>query len=214
MTTLMSLVEAIRRRIPRALVPLVITARYLLAWSRKGVREDARAQMNFLLEKTRPEADLDQAARAYVRGQVWRGEVRWHPEMVTNKRIVGFEHLLAARELGRGVMLNFMHHGTYEGAFGSISSAGVPLHMIVYPYMVREDAPSWLKQHMRVACTGGGTTVSAEIGTAGIIDLLNRGGKVTAVASDVPGRTPLRFVGRDVLGRTALRGWPPTPTRP
>ena len=52
---------------------------------------------------------------------------------------------------------------------------------------------------MRVACTGGGVRVSAEVGTQGIIDLLNQGA-IVAVASDVPGRTPLRFVGREVLG--------------
>jgi lauroyl/myristoyl acyltransferase len=71
--------------------------------------------------------------------------------------------------------------------------------MIVYPYMVRDDAPRWLKQHMLVACTGGGVRVSAEVGTQGIIDLLNQG-SVVAVASDVPGRTPLRFAGHEVLG--------------
>jgi lauroyl/myristoyl acyltransferase len=199
MSALHRIVEVLRRAVPGPLFPLLLAARFLVAWARPAVREDARVQMGFLLEKSRPEADVEAAARAYVRSQVWRGEVRWHPEMVTHKRIVGLEHLLAARELGRGVMLNFMHHGTYEGAFGSIGRAGVMLHMVVYPYMVREDAPRWLKQHMSVACTGGGVPVSAEIGTAGIIGLLGEG-KVVAVASDVPGRTPLRFVGRDVLG--------------
>lgn len=196
---LIVLVEALRRRIPRPLLPLLVGARSLAAWAQPGVRTDARQQMAFLLEKSRPDVDLEAKARAYVRRQVWRGELRWHPETITHKRIVGLEHLLAARDLGRGVMVNFMHHGTYEGAFGSIGNSGVQLHMIVYPYMVREDAPTWLKQHMSVACTGGGVAVSAEIGTQGILDLLNQG-KVAAVASDVPGRTPLRFAGRDVLG--------------
>jgi lauroyl/myristoyl acyltransferase len=195
----LDLVDALRRRIPRAVLPLVVGVRYLLAWGRPDVRADARAQMTFLLEKSRPDADIEAAARAYVRRQVWRGELRWHPELITHLRIEGLDHLLAAREAGRGVMLNFMHHGTYEGAFGSIGRSGTQLHMIVYPYMVREDAPSWLKQHMSVACTGGGLAVSAEIGTQGILDLLGQG-RVVAVASDVPGRTPLRFVGRDVLG--------------
>jgi lauroyl/myristoyl acyltransferase len=114
-------------------------------------------------------------------------------------RVVGMEHMDQARRDGRGLMLNFVHHGTYEGAFASLSRLGAPPHMIVYPYMVRDDAPRWLKQHMRVACMGGGVRVSADVGSQGIIDLLNQG-KIVAVASDVPGRTPLRFVGRDVLG--------------
>ncbi len=191
--------ESIRCRIPRALLPVVVGLRFLAAWSRSSVRADAREQMRFLLEQTRPEADLEAVARRYVKQQIWRGELRWHPELITQMRVEGIEHLLAARDLGRGVMLNFVHHGAYEGGFASLARLGAPAHMIVYPYMVRDDAPRWLKQHMRVACMGGGTKVSAEIGTQGIIDLLNRG-TVVAVASDVPGRTPLRFVGRDVLG--------------
>jgi lauroyl/myristoyl acyltransferase len=192
-------IEALRRRVPGPLLPVMVQLRFLLSWARSEVRADARAQMAFLLEESRPDADIEAAARAYVRRQVWRGELRWHPELITHKHIEGLDHLVNAQELGRGVMLNFMHHGTYEGAFASLNRLGLDLQMIVYPYMMRDDAPRWLKQHMRVACIGGGRPVSAEVGTQGILDLLNQG-NVVAVASDVPGRTPLRFAGRDVLG--------------
>jgi lauroyl/myristoyl acyltransferase len=193
------IVEALRRRVPLALLPVLVGLRFRIAWARPSVRAEAREQMRFLLERTRPAADVDAAARAYVRRQILRGELRWHPETLTDMRIVGLEHLLAARDLGRGVMLNFMHHGSYEGAFGSLGKRGVRLQMMVYPYMVRDDAPRWLKQHMSIACTGGGVPVSAEVGAQGIIDRLNQG-SVVAVASDVPGHTPLQFVGREVLG--------------
>jgi len=199
METAIQIVETVRSRVPRVLLPLVVGLRFVLAWSRPSVRADARAQMAFLLEHTRPEVDLDATARAYVKQQIWRGELRWHPDLITRMRVVGLEHLVGARDRGRGVILNFVHHGTYEGGFASLARLGAPAHMLVHPYMTRDDAPRWLKQHMRIACTGGGAKVSAEIGTQGIIDLLNQG-SVVAVASDVPGRTPLRFVGRDVLG--------------
>ena len=198
-TILAGFAESTRRRVPRALLPVLVGVRFLIAWSRPSVRTDAREQMRFLLEQTRPGVDLDVVARAYVRNQIWRGEVRWHPELVTRLRVEGIEHLRAARGRGRGVILNFMHHGTYDGALASVGRLGVPAHMLVYPYMVREDAPRWLKQHMRVARMGGGTAVSTEIGTQGIIDLLNQR-EVVAIASDVPGRTPLRFAGREVRG--------------
>jgi lauroyl/myristoyl acyltransferase len=188
-----------RAHIPRMLLPLVVALRTRLEWSRSAVREDARTQMRFLLEKTRPEADLEAVARRYVRRQAWRGELRWHPEMVTRMRVEGMEHMHAAMARGRGVMLNFIHHGTYEGALSSVARLGAPADMIVHPYMVRPDAPRWLQQHLKVACFGGGRAVSAEVGTRGIVDLLGEG-RVVAVASDVPGRTQLRFVGRDVLG--------------
>jgi lauroyl/myristoyl acyltransferase len=188
-----------RRRIPRALLPLVVALRARLAWSRAGVREDARAQMRFLLEKARPEADLESAAMAYVRRQVWRGELRWHPEMITQMRVEGMQHMRAAQSRGHGVMLNFMHHGSYEGALASVARLGAPADTIVYPYMLRPDAPRWLRQHIKVACWGGGRALSAEIGSLGMVDLL-RQQRVVAVASDVPGRTLLPFAGRDVLG--------------
>jgi lauroyl/myristoyl acyltransferase len=198
-TSPQSAVGRIRSSIPRWLLPLVVGVRFRLAWSRAAVREDARAQMRFLLEHTRQDADINAVARDYVRYQVRRGELRWHPEMITSLRVDGIEHLLAARDEGRGVLLNFVHHGYYDGAFPSIARYGVRCRMVVYPYMLEPDAPLWIKQHVALACTGGGTPVSAAVGNDGITDLL-RQGEVVAIASDVPGRTPLSFVGRDVLG--------------
>jgi lauroyl/myristoyl acyltransferase len=193
------LVDSLRRLLPAALVPALVDVRFRIAWSRASVREDARRHMQFLLERTRPEADREAAARGYVRHMIWRGEMRWHPKVITRQRIVGIEHLIAARERGHGVILNFMHHGAYDGAFPSLARLGVPCHMLVHSYMTRADAPRWLQQHLRVSSSDGGTPVSSEVGTAGITDLLT-GGAVVAIASDVPGRTPLRFAGREVLG--------------
>ena len=189
----------VRAALPTALLPLLVAVRTRLAWRSAAVREDARTQMRFLLEHTRPDADLDAAARAYVRYQVRRGELRWHPELLTGLRVEGLEHLVDARARGRGVVLNFVHHGHYDGAFPSIARLGVPAHTVVYPYMLEPDAPLWLQQHVRIGTANGGTAVSAAVGTEGLVDLLRRG-EVVAIASDVPGRTPLRFVGRDVLG--------------
>lgn len=192
-------VEWLRRSVPSPLLPLLVTVRSLVAWRIPSVRADARAQMAFLVEHTRPDLDLDTVARAYVRRQAWRGELRWHPETITHQRVVGLHHLVDARDLGRGVVLNFMHHGIYEGALASLGHLGVPSCMVVYPYMLSDSAPRWLKQHIRVGCSGGGSALSAGAGTRGITDLLARG-EVVAIASDVPGSTPLRFVGRDVVG--------------
>ncbi|HEU5038899.1 MAG TPA: hypothetical protein VFT70_17965 [Nocardioides sp.] len=193
------LAARIRSRVPTSVLPALVAARSRAAWSRAAVREDAVAQMRFLLEHTRPDADLDAVARAYVRYQARRGELRWHPELITGLRVVGMDHMLGARAHGRGVLLNFVHHGYYDGAFPSIARLGAPAHMVVYPYMLESDAPLWLQQHVRVGSANGGTAVSAAVGTDGLLEILRRG-DVLAIASDVPGRTPMRFVGRDVLG--------------
>ena len=192
-------VEWLRRHLPVAMLPVLVTVRFRVAWAVPAVRADARRQMRFLLEHGRTDADVEAAARGYARWMIWRAEARWHPETVTQQRVEGLEHLIGARDLGRGVVLNFMHHGAYDGAFASLARLGAPSHMLVHPYMVRPDAPRWLKQHMRVASSAGGFVTSAEIGTEGITDLL-RSGAVVAIASDVPGRTPVKFVGRELLG--------------
>lgn len=199
MTTTEERLATLRARVPAPLLPGLIAARARLAWRRASVREDARAQMRFLLEHTRPEADIEAAARAYVRFQARRGELRWHPDQLASLPVVGLEHLVAARDAGAGVVLSFVHHGFYEGAFASIARRGVPGHLVAYPYMLEPDAPLWLRQHVRVSCLHGGTPVSAAIGSDGIRDLL-RQGHVVAIATDVPGRTPMRFAGREVLG--------------
>ena len=189
----------LRGRVPRVAVPGLVAARARLEWSREAVRRDARAQMRFLLEHTKPEADLDDAARAYVRYQAWRGEARWHPELISDLPVRGLGHLTAARERGRGVIVSFMHHAHYEGAFASIARRGVSAHVVVYPYMLRDDAPAWLKQHLHVAISGGVRVVSADLGSEGLTALLEAG-EVVGIASDVPGHTPVRFLGRDVVG--------------
>ncbi len=98
------------------------------------------------------------------------------------------------------MILNFMHHGSYDGAAGSLGRLGVPCHMLVYPYMVREDAPALAQAAHAGGADGRRRRPSApRSGPQGIIDLLNQG-EVVAIASDVPGRTPVRFAGRDVRG--------------
>lgn len=190
---------ALRGMLPGPGMAAVVAARTSLAWRRPAVQEDALAQMRFVLEHTRPGADIEAAARAYVRYQARRGEVRWHPSLVDRLPVHGLEHLTTARDRGRGVVLSFMHHAHYEGSFASIARSGVPCHMVVYPYMLRDDAPVWLKQHIRVGTSHGGVPVSADVGTEGLVDLLGQGA-VLAIASDVPGHTPMRFFGRDVVG--------------
>lgn len=189
----------VRTATPEALVPAVHRTRARMAWRSEAVREDAREQMRFLLEHTRPGADLDEVARAYVRYQARRGELRWHPGLLTSLRVKGMHWLLDAKARGRGVVLNFVHHGFYDGAFPSIARLGVPGHMVVYPYMLEPDAPLWLQQHVRIGTANGGTAVSAAVGTDGLVDLLARG-EMLAIASDVPGRTPIKLFGREVLG--------------
>ncbi|WP_148572994.1 hypothetical protein [Nocardioides caldifontis] len=189
----------VRGLVPTALLPAFVEARTRLAWRRPEVREDARAQMRFVLEHTRPDVEIEGVALSYVRRQVWRGELRWHPELITDQPVEGIEHLVAARALGRGVVLSFMHHGHFEGALATIGRHGVPLHIVGYPQLLSSEAPGWMQQHARVAQSQGGVAVLSTAGAERFVELLT-GGAVLALASDVAGSTPMRFLGRDLIG--------------
>ena len=199
MTTTEDRLARLRAPGPAPLVPTLARARAGVSWRNVAVREDARAQMRFLLEHTDPGADIERAARGYVRAQAMRGELRWHPGVLSTLPLEGVDHLRAAKAEGRGVLLSFVHHARFEGGFASLARLGLPSHMVAYPYMLEPDAPLWLRQHVKIACLYGGTPVSADVGTEGMVGHLTDGA-VLAIATDVPGRTPMRFAGRDVLG--------------
>jgi lauroyl/myristoyl acyltransferase len=189
----------LRGMVPRPLLPAFVKARTKLAWSQAKVREDAREQMRFVLEHTDPGADIETAARRYVERQVWRGELRWHIDIVTDQQVEGLEHLIAARDLGRGVVLSHMHHGQFEGGMASIVRRGVVVHAMGDPRLLEADAPAWMQQHAKVALATGAIPVVVSAGSDAMVKILQDGGIMT-IASDVPGRTPMRFLGRDLVG--------------
>lgn len=189
----------IRGRVPRVLVPSLVAARTRLAWRSEKVREDARAQMRFLLEHGRPDLDLETTSRAYVRYQALRGELRWHPEQITGLDVEGLDHLRDAQAQGRGVVLSFMHHAFFEGGFATLGRCGIPTEIVCHGYMLSDDAPGWLQQHVSIVVSGGAKPFAADRGADEMARVLREGG-VLGIATDVPGRTPLRFAGRDVVG--------------
>ncbi|WP_139220533.1 hypothetical protein [Trujillonella endophytica] len=189
-----------RQRIPARLLPLLIDLRVRLAQRNAVVRETARLNMRFQLEKTRPGADVGAAATEYLRQMFWRAERRWRPELITNLPVEGADRVLAARDRdpSRGMVLTFMHHGVYDGQWASIDKAGIHAHVLGAAFVLSDDAPEYMKQHVRV-CEMGATAIHGDKGYRGITEALGEG-KIVGIALDVPGSTPVEFVGRNVLG--------------
>ena len=210
------LVEAVRRRIPRACVPLLVALRFRLAWSRPAVRDDARAQMRFLLEHTRPEADLDAVARAYVRGQVWRGELRWHPELITRLRVEGIEHLLDARDRRprRDAQLHAPRPPTTAPSPRSSRLGVAAATWSSTPTCSATTPRAGSSSTCAVACTGGGIAVSAAIGTAGHHRPAQR--RARSSRSPPTSRAARRCASSAATSsaRSAPPGSPPTPASP
>jgi hypothetical protein len=176
---------SVHRRVPVLLVPSIVRLRVRAALADPAKLAEARRQMGFLLARTRPDADLDHFARRYLEEMAWRGDVRWHREMVVHQRIEGLEHLTTERDGSRGLVLNCMHHGQYVGSHTSMFLAGSPrINVVVHPRMFSADVPPFLEQHRRINEVGC-RLHSREIGSKGIAGLL-RGREIVSIASDAP----------------------------
>ena len=184
-----------RRAVPGWVSPAVVALRVRARRRDPAALADARAQMDHLLAAVRPQEAIDEAADAYLERQVWRSELRYQPRRIARQPVEGIANLQAARRLGRGVVVNFLHHGHYEGACASLATAGEPMRVVVDPLMLSHDAPPWLRQHVSVVRDAGHDPVPATMGSKGISSLL-AAGDVVALASDVPGSTALSFLGR------------------
>lgn len=193
-----SLSMMIRAAVPDALTPVLIRMRLKRKRANQVAVDSARAEMEFLLGAVRPD-DVERATSAYLERDVVRSELRYHPRLIARQRVTNLEALTRARATGRGVVLSFLHHGHYEGALASLAWAGEPVGMLVSDEMLAPEAPTFLRQHIRVARSNGNWTVPVSSGMAGSKAVLELG-EVLAVATDVPGRSALTFLGSDRLG--------------
>ncbi len=192
------IVGRLRGLLPVPLMRALASLRAWLGWRNDAVRADARTQMAFLLEKSDPGADIEAAAKRYVWRQALRGELRWHPALTTSLPIVGTEHLETAIAAGRGVVFNWMHHGIVEATAKPMADAGFHMRQVGADKLFGA-LPAWLRQHIKIAAMGGSVMVNAAGGSEALRSEL-KNGHTLSIAVDVAGRTPMHFLGRDLVG--------------
>ena len=188
----------VRPRVPTAALPALVDLRTRRARSSATAWSEGQRQMRFLLQARSPETDFDDLTARYLHVMRWRGEIRFHPELITRQRVDGAEHLREARDRGVGVIVSFMHHGFYDGLFGSLAAAGLPCAPVATPSMFKPTMPLWMRQQLAVVRLGG-PPLNADDGRRGISEAL-AGGRVIGIATDVPSTTPMDFMGRRLLG--------------
>lgn len=188
--------DVLRMLLPSVLLPALVRARARIALRREAVRADARAHMRWVTGEDAPDEEIERLATRYVERMIWRGEARWHPRLVTRQEIDGLEHLIALRESGTGYVVNFVHHGDYEGISPSLAWAGFPSQAVATSEMFAPDMPRWMRQQRRVVESNGARVMDVALGSAGIKAVLATGSAV-ALATDLPGHTALRFLGHD-----------------
>jgi lauroyl/myristoyl acyltransferase len=187
-----------RRLLPSSSVRLIVAVRTFIGVRRPKRWSDAVRQMRYIVGNDEPADRVERLAIAYIRRSLWRGESRWHPSLVNRQRIRGVEQLRALRDAGSAFVVNFVHHGDYEGLPASLGHAGIDLHVIATSDMFATHMPAWMRQQARLVRSHARVTmVDVAIGSAGIRGLLESGHPVM-IASDQPGHTKVNFLGHDL----------------
>lgn len=190
--------QHVRGVIPLAIVNRLIDRRADQIWASEDGPAKYDEAMEFLLGLTERADEVPDMARRHFREQALRRYMRYRPWQITRIPVRDVEWLTTRRDRDRPMVLSFFHHHRYDGMFGSLRRAGVDLDILVIPEGLDKDAPKLLRQHMKVVGRGG-NLIPAVGGTDGLIAAM-RPGRIVAIASDVPGRTPVAFLGREVLG--------------
>lgn len=103
------------RERPHRLLPTAAALRLAslagrIAWLRRGPRAQALARA-WTFTRSTDAAELGRFARRHLREYRMQDELFWRPWLAAEMQIDGIEHLCAAREGGRGVILAGVHVG-------------------------------------------------------------------------------------------------------
>lgn len=196
-----SLVRAahqLRRLIPARLAATIVRRRTAQVMAIDWFREQQEAQMRHLLEFTERAAEVPELAWRYTEETMLKAHLSWHPRLVTGEPVRGIEWLTTKRDTSRPLVLSFIHHWRYEGIFKALKRRGVDLDILITPLWLDPTITPQLRHHLNIFASGG-RMIPAIGGTAKFAEML-KPGTVMAIASDVPGKTEVTFLGRRVRG--------------
>ena len=186
-----------RRFLPLRIIVGIVVLRAFLAARRPAVWEDARAQMRFVVGDDQPDEVIDGLAAGYLKRELWLGEARWRPSLLTGQSVDGVHHLHELVAQGTGFVINTMHHGNWEGVFGALAEFGLTSHVVATSEMFTSSMPGWMRQQARLVTDSGCTLIDVADGMPSIRAVLAQGLPVT-IATDVPGSTRVSFLGREL----------------
>ncbi|MCW2785465.1 MAG: hypothetical protein JWP74_1982 [Marmoricola sp.] len=191
-------VHQLRRLVPASALPGIVRRRVDKLWENDDFRALQEAQMRELLEFTDRAPEIPVLARRFAEEMMLRTHIRWHPRLALRQPVRGAEWLTTKRDPARSVVISFMHHNHYEGLFNSLDRVGAHCHVMALPAVLQTGLDAGMKQHIDIVKTGS-TAFPASGGTDALAARMKPGMNM-AIASDVPGRTPITFLGRKVLG--------------
>ena len=191
-------VNGLWKLMPLPVMVLMVHVRSWRARRNPSRWAEAKEQMRFVVGPAEPDEVVDRLALGYIKRSIWLGESRWRPRLVTHQPVEGAHHLHDLRSRGTGFVINTMHHGNWEGVFGSLARIGITTSVVSTSEMFQVGMPLWMQQQARVLRAGGGADlIDVGEGMPAIRAALGEGRAVT-IASDLHGRTPVRFLGREI----------------
>lgn len=190
--------QNVRGLIPVPMIMKIIEGKVDQLWATEGGRDRYVEAMEFIVGRTERAGEVEDLARKYAVQQALRNYMRYKPRQITRQPVRDIEWLTTKRDPSRPMILSFFHHHRFDGMFASLKKVGADLTVLVVEEGLDKDAFKVLRQHMLVVARGG-RLIPAAGGTDAVVAALQPG-VVLCIASDVPGRTPVEFLGRKVLG--------------
>jgi lauroyl/myristoyl acyltransferase len=192
----------LRRLVPAPVAMAALDLAQWLAVRRNPARLDAaRAAIDAVVGGTPREADAERLAFRHLCAWSHGWELMWRPWLLRGMPVVGAEHL-AGIEAGRGILFTTPHFGPLVGTAQLPALVGGPVHAAVGDHLVAAELPrgynGYQTEQLRRLLRDCGFAPVRALGSARTFTrVLENGGRVL-LNLDVPGKTPVRFLGKPV----------------
>lgn len=192
-----------RRAYPAGVAVALARARAHRAWtSNPAMRSKALGGMELVVGKTPRAHEVEALAQRHLLETFKYEEMVWRPGLLSSLRIDHLDRLRQAMEGDAGVLLNFMHQGQFAAMGAALTREGISRSVLAGPNLFGEQRPDLkgaLRGQLLKTMTANGAKILSAAGSFETAVGLLRAGEVVTVASDLPGSTPVRFLGRALL---------------
>jgi hypothetical protein len=191
----------LRRLVPAPVAMAALDLAQRIAVRRNPARLDAaRATMDAVVGGTALEADVERLAFRHLCAWSHGWELMWRPWLLRGMPVVGAD-ALAGIEPGRGIVFSTVHLGPLVGVAQLPELLGAPVHVAVGDHQVVDVPRGYngyqIEQLRRLLRDCGFSPVLAAGSARTFTRVLQAGGRVL-LNLDVPGKTPVRFLGKPV----------------
>lgn len=183
-------------------LPMVVADRLIRTRAQRQVAasagDRARLHMEYLLGRSSRAVESGALAEEHLFQTHRRAELRWRPWLTDRFAVEGLDRPDIHRWEGHGVLTSFMHHAQAEGVLRSFSRLGYHMHVPVLASLLEPTAARPFQQQIKLVRKSGNVPFAAGGSYEHMLQLL-KDGQILSIAADLPGTTPVTFLGRQIL---------------